>query len=172
MRSNATVTVVVLIGAAALLSACQPSTPAATTNDMAMTIGAPAPAQTPALAKTMPVKKVAAKSADAKVASAPVTESRVVAAAAEEKIITTVSGCLERDGDSFQLTDTAGDHAPKARSWKSGFVKKGSASIDVIDAGNRLNLASHVGHRVNINGTLVEREMRARSLGVAANSCE
>ncbi len=55
-------------------------------------------------------------------------------------------------------------HAPKSRSWKSGFIKKGSAKVDLIDATNRLNLASHVGYRVSVSGTLTDREMQVRSV--------
>src|SRR5438552_2533587 len=33
----------------------------------------------------------------------------------------TITGCLEKHGDGFQLKDTSGADAPKARSWKSGF---------------------------------------------------
>ena len=72
----------------------------------------------------------------------------------------------------FQLKDNDGEHAPKARSWKSGFIKKGSANIDVFDAGNRLKLGSHVGYRVSVSGTLTDREMQARSLRATSEHCD
>src|ERR1041385_6299580 len=43
--------------------------------------------------------------------------------------VATLAGCLEKSGDSFHLKDTSGADAPKARSWKSGFLKKGAATI-------------------------------------------
>jgi hypothetical protein len=83
----------------------------------------------------------------------------------------TITGCLERADETFRLKDTAGVDAPKSRSWKSGFLKKGSASIEVVDAANRLRLPDHVGRRVSVTGTLVDREMRVRSLQRVAASC-
>jgi hypothetical protein len=73
-------------------------------------------------------------------------------------------GCLEQKGDEFRLKDAAGADAPKSRSWKSGFLKKSTPAIDVVDASNHLKLHDHVGQRVSISGTLVNREMQAKSL--------
>jgi hypothetical protein len=83
----------------------------------------------------------------------------------------TITGCLERDAETFRLKDTAGADAPKARSWKTGFLKRGSSSVAVIDAANRAKLPSHVGQRVSVTGTLVDREMQVRSLQPIAPSC-
>jgi len=83
----------------------------------------------------------------------------------------TISGCLESDDDGFRLKDTSGAETPKSRSWKSGFLKKHSASVDVIDPGHTLNLAGHVGQRVSATGTLNNREMRAQSLQSVSPSC-
>ncbi len=83
----------------------------------------------------------------------------------------TISGCLERSDETFHLKDTAGADAPKSRSWKSGFLKKGSASIEVVDAAHRLKLPDHVGQRVSVTGRLVDREMQVRSLQRIAASC-
>ena len=95
-----------------------------------------------------------------------------VAAEPPQKIAAvTITGCLERNAETFRLKDTAGASAPKARSWKSGFLKKGSATIAVIDAANRVKLPTHVGQRVSVTGTLVDREMRVRSLQRVATSC-
>ena len=41
----------------------------------------------------------------------------------------TVAGCLERADETFRLKNTQGPDAPKARSWKSGFLKKSPTSI-------------------------------------------
>jgi hypothetical protein len=75
----------------------------------------------------------------------------------------TVTGCLERDDDSFRLTDTTGDDAPKARSWKSGFLVKRRASIALVDS-ERVSLPPYVGARVAVTGTLENRAMRVVSL--------
>jgi hypothetical protein len=90
----------------------------------------------------------------------------------EAPISATINGCLERDGEDFRLKNTEGEKAPKARSWKSGFLKKGSSKIDVVDSGNRLKLKDHVGQRVTVSGMLSDREMQARSLKSVAPSCE
>jgi hypothetical protein len=84
----------------------------------------------------------------------------------------TIAGCLERDDESFRLKDTAGGDAPKGRSWKTAFLKKRSQSIDVIEAANQVKLADHVGERVSVTGTLVDREMRVRSLQRLSASCD
>ena len=89
--------------------------------------------------------------------------------AASERV--TIVGCLERSDESFRLTDTVGEDAPAARSWKSGFLKKKKARLEVIDSVKRLNLASHVGERVSVTGTLVEKEIHAGSLQRVAASC-
>jgi hypothetical protein len=83
----------------------------------------------------------------------------------------TITGCLERDQETFRLKNTVGADAPKARSWKSGFLKKSAASIQIIDAANKVKLPSHVGERVQVRGTLVDREMHVRSLQRIAESC-
>jgi hypothetical protein len=83
----------------------------------------------------------------------------------------TITGCLERTDDTFRLKDTAGTDGLKARSWKSGFLKKRAASVDVVDAANRVKLPDHVGQRVSLTGTLVDREMQVRSLQRISASC-
>jgi hypothetical protein len=95
--------------------------------------------------------------------TAPVTTSAEVTVAAKAPPVT-VTGCLERTDDGFRMKDTAGADAPKSRSWKSGFLKKGSAALDVVDPARSLQLADHVGRRVSVTGTLVDREISARSL--------
>jgi hypothetical protein len=86
------------------------------------------------------------------------------AAASTASTPVTVVGCLERTDEGFRLKETSGAEAPKARSWKSGFLKKSSASLDVVDGPRTLQLASHVGRRVSVTGTVEDREMTARSL--------
>jgi hypothetical protein len=84
----------------------------------------------------------------------------------------TITGCLEQSRDGFRLKDTTGVDAAKSRSWKSGFFKKSSASIEVVDAANRLKLTTHVGQRVSVTGVIVDREMQGRSLKRIAASCD
>ena len=83
----------------------------------------------------------------------------------------TITGCLERDADTFRLKDATGANAPKARSWKTGFLKKGAATIEVRDASHRLKLNDHVGKRVSVTGVLIDREIRARSVQRVGATC-
>ncbi len=124
---------------------------------------APASASAPAAADSSRPRSADALPAD--VADAP------VAVVAKKAAPVTITGCLERNDDKFRLKDTIGDEAPKARSWKSGFFKKSSASVDLVDASNRAKLGTHVGQRVSVTGTLVDREMQVRSVQRVALSC-
>jgi hypothetical protein len=83
----------------------------------------------------------------------------------------TITGCLANDEDTFLLKDTSGADAPKARSWRSGFLKKRQATIALLDATNALSLPSYVGQRVAATGRLINHEMRALSLQRVAASC-
>jgi hypothetical protein len=83
----------------------------------------------------------------------------------------TISGCLENDEGTFLLSDTSGAAAPMSRSWKSGFLRKRSARIELADGVGTLNLRTHVGRRVTATGTLVDREMRVDSVR-ATGACE
>ena len=166
----------------ATFAACQPSQPVdAATKSEPLKLEA-APAKT-APAKAAPKKAVKTDAMPAvsnavapKPSTTPAVGSRAVAAQQSDEdapIATTVTGCLElRDDGMFQLKDTDGQHAPKSRSWKSGFIKKGAAKVDVFDAGNRLQLGTHVGYRVSISGTLADRELRARSLRATTEACK
>jgi hypothetical protein len=100
----------------------------------------------------------------------PAPQAAVQQVAVQEAPVT-ITGCLEQDDETFRLKNTTGDQAPKARSWKSGFLKKNSASIEVVDASNKVQLPSHVGQRVVVTGMLVDREMQVRSLRRVATSC-
>ena len=103
----------------------------------------------------------------AKPSSPAVAESSSIAgtkAAVEDTV--TIAGCLERKDDSYVLKNTSGVEVPAGRSWKSGFLKKSTPTVALIDEGSSLRLASHVGQRVETRGILVDREMKARSLRV------
>jgi hypothetical protein len=84
----------------------------------------------------------------------------------------TIAGCLERDDETFRLKNTSGADAPRSRSWKSAFLKKGSAPVEVVDASKRLKLTNHVGQRVSVTGTLSDGEMQIRSMRRIAASCK
>jgi hypothetical protein len=85
--------------------------------------------------------------------------------------VVTITGCLERDDEMFRLKDASGNGAPKSRSWKSGFLKKRSATVDVVDTAHRVRLPDYLGQRVSVTGPLVDREMQVRSLRRVAASC-
>ena len=93
---------------------------------------------------------------------------------AVSQAVTTMTGCLEAtvDGDEFRLTDTEGADAPKARSWRSGFLKKRAAPIELAEVSDRAGLRKYVGHRVVATGFLAGRELRVRSFQSAGTSCE
>jgi hypothetical protein len=84
----------------------------------------------------------------------------------------TISGCLEQDDEQFRLRDTAGEEAPRGRSWKSGFLRRSASTIDVVDRADRLHLPTYVGQRVSVTGTLVDREMQVRSVSIVSESCQ
>jgi hypothetical protein len=117
---------------------------------------------------TVAVSPATPKVVDA--SSAPVVASADASPVAKALAVT-ITGCLERTDATFRLKETSGADAPKARSWKSGFLKKGSASIEVVDPAHTLKLADNVGRRVSVTGTLVDREMQVRSLRRVAPSC-
>ncbi len=100
------------------------------------------------------------------------TKNTASTAPAHEPAAVTITGCLERDAETFRLEKTTGADAPKSRNWKSGFLKKRAASIEVVDAAHRLQLPNQVGRRVRVMGVLVDREMRARSLQRVSGSCD
>ncbi len=125
-----------------------------------------------------------AVAADAPVASQPVqpvvrtsvTAARIAdrpqdAESAQEPERVTIEGCLVQDDETFRLKNTAGTDAPKGRSWKTGFLHKGSKTLDVVDARHRLNLARHVGEQVSVTGMLLDRELEGSSIKRVAETC-
>jgi hypothetical protein len=135
-----------------------------------------AKAAKPAAAPNTVVATATAEPADATLPAkgTPAMESRSVATKHqdEESIATTIGGCLVHDDGMFKLKDTDGDHAPKSRSWKSGFIKKGPARIELVDASHRVDFTSHVGYRVNVSGMLADREMQVRSIKGGTERCD
>jgi hypothetical protein len=134
---------------------------------------------TTAAAMTHDVEESSAAARKARARRAENAVNSAVAVNVEEEVkpasdtgVVSITGCLERDDDTFRLKDTEGASAPKKRSWKSGFLKKGAANVEVIDASNRLRLQNHVGKRVRVTGQLHEREMLASSVRRVSASCE
>jgi hypothetical protein len=97
-------------------------------------------------------------------------EAPVPAAPAEVGLVT-ITGCLERNDGASRLKDATGAEAPKSRSWRTGFLTRRSATIDLEAAGG-VTLAPHVGQRLALTGTLEEHEMRVRSVQPVAASCK
>ena len=97
-----------------------------------------------------------------------------IAATANDPEATTIIGCLETSttGDEFRLTDTEGTDAPKSRGWRSGFLKKRTVPVALVDARNGLALKSNVGKRVAVTGLLASRELTVSTLRVVDASCE
>jgi hypothetical protein len=85
----------------------------------------------------------------------------------------TITGCLEVsvDHSEFRLTDTDGVYAPKARSWRTGFLKKRSAAVALIEPPDPRGLQKQVGKRVAATGLLASNEMKVKSLQVVGSSC-
>ena len=106
-----------------------------------------------------------------KAPSAPAAKAQSGEAAQNAEPVTIV-GCLVQDNEAFRLKNTEGEDAPKGRSWKSGFIKKSSKTIELSDARHRLNLGRHVGERVSVTGMLEDRELQGTSLKRVAESCE
>jgi hypothetical protein len=117
-----------------------------------------------------PVRQISGwQPAEPAVKSAPIEP---IPAAAPEKVASvTITGCLEHDDEAFWLSDASGSEAPTSRSWRSGFLKKRPSRIELVDAGHALRLTSYVGQRIAATGTLVDREMRPRSLHPVSASC-
>lgn len=159
--------VICVVGAAALITAGQPSPGADGAGTEAPRVVEPALASAAAVARVETRKPAASKT------QTQTAESARTSGTAQSPIVpnVTVTGCVERDGKTFWLQDTSGPDAPKSRSWKSGFLKKRPSRIELIDATNTLRLSNQVGQRVAATGVLADREMRARSLRSAAGSC-
>jgi hypothetical protein len=85
----------------------------------------------------------------------------------------TITGCLEMsvDGDQFRLTDTEGADAPRARSWRSGFLAKRSTPV-AVEPADPAALRGYVGQRVAVLGLLTDRDLQVRSLRVVNASCD
>jgi hypothetical protein len=165
MRTMSTRTMVIgvlcFLGAAMVIGAA--------TSDVHQEAAAPH-AQGRAAASSAPATAAATTAAPLAEPAVPTADTMAKAAAPKVAAVT-ITGCLERDAETYRLKDTTGDNAPKARSWKSGFLKKNTATVEVIDAPKSAKLPSHVGERVSVTGVLNGRELQVRSLQRLSPSC-
>jgi hypothetical protein len=164
-----------VMGAAILIASYQPShTPdtAAVDPQPRQSVAAAQERAKRAASSTVPAAApVAATPRRPDVSAADVGAESTARTASTTAAAVTITGCLELDDETFRLKNTMGEDAPKARSWKSGFLKKSPTSIEVVDASHRLKLPAHVGQRVSVTGVLVGREMQVRSMQRVAASC-
>jgi hypothetical protein len=139
---------------------------------------APAPSVTSAPASAALVgdaPKPAAETESVLPAAAPETsavERSPVAASTEAASDITITGCLENHDAGFRLKDTAGEEAPRSRSWRTGFLTRRSAALTVVDPTDRMSLQGHVGRRVTLTGKLDGRQMQVHSLRPAGVPCD
>ena len=162
-RNGAIGLIVLCIAVPALLIAARTSEP--TTASAATAAVTTEETRTIAARDTAPVNTPTALAPAAK----PQTAEAGTAAPAAEAV--TVEGCLVQEDQTFHLKNTSGEDAPKGRSWKTGFLHRGSKTVDVVDGRHRLNLARHVGERVVVTGMLDDRELQGTSLKRIAESC-
>jgi hypothetical protein len=165
-----------------------PSAPVATRLENAPSTGAraPRPENTRVAKAALPSAPIAAVAPVAEIPfkeSAPtrLTESAAVASPAPASVSTvgsegtpvTITGCLEVsvDQDDFRLTDTEGANAPRSRSWRTGFLRKRSAPVALIEPPDRLALQTHVGRRVAATGLLTSHDLKVSTLRVVGPSC-
>jgi hypothetical protein len=101
----------------------------------------------------------------------PAAPSSSAATATRSEV--TITGCLEisTDGDEFRLADTEGADAPKSRSWRTGFLRKRTAPVNLAGARDPVTLKKNVGKRVTATGFLADRELQVSSLRVLGASC-
>jgi hypothetical protein len=120
-----------------------------------------------------PAVGAASGAGESTVGSEPASSASAANSDAISQMPVTITGCLEStvDLDRFRLTDTEGADAPKARSWRSGFLKKRSAPVELLELSDRPALREYVGHRVVATGLLTSRELRVRSLQSAGSGC-
>ena len=136
---------------------------------VAVPVPAPTPIATPVVEKHEPEPAAAAADVSAIGISTPPAASATTAALDE----VTITGCLEigKDDDRFRLSDTEGANVPQARSWRSGFLKKRSAPVDLIGSSEALTLHREVGQRVAVSGVLSSRKLKVSSVRVVSPSC-
>ena len=130
------------------------------------------PAKSPTTVVPAKPKAATAPPASADAAKTSASSTPAVRTGVVKGEVVTVTGCLVLDNQEYKLTKTEGIDAPKSRSWKSGFLTKRGANLEVVDASKSLRLVTHLGQRVTLTGAVNDRTIEAWSLAVAARSCE
>jgi hypothetical protein len=140
------------------------------------TVAASASTTTKSIAKSpAPIAAPAISKAPARGNAATTTgRARSVSTASAGPAPVTLTGCLEisTDKEEFRLSDTDGADAPRARSWRTGFLKKRTTPVALIHPPDPHGLQTEVGKRVAATGVLVDREMKVSSVRVVGASCE
>ena len=81
-----------------------------------------------------------------------------------------MTGCLRAGGGGYVLTSLKGNQAPKARSWKTGYIMKTTRDVVVRPAAG-MKLQDHVGRQVTVVGMVDGTHMTARTIRRVATSC-
>jgi hypothetical protein len=146
------------------------ATPAKTRAAASATTTAKSTAKSPAPTAATAIAKAPAR----RNAAASVARSPSVASASTGLTPVTLTGCLEisTDREEFRLSDTDGADAPKARSWRTGFLKKRPTPVSLVEPPDPHGLQTEVGKRVAATGVLTDREMKVSSVRVVGPSCE
>jgi hypothetical protein len=86
----------------------------------------------------------------------------------------TLTGCLEIsvDRDAFRLSDPDGVDAPRARSWRTGFLTKRPTPVSLVEPPDPHGLQVQVGRRVVVTGLLTDRELKVSTVRVVGPSCD
>jgi hypothetical protein len=143
---------------------------AGSTRAVPRTVSAPSP-KTPEAVAGIAVKEDAATKLPGSEAIRPAAVASVSTDAGATPV--TITGCLEVsvDQDEFRLTDTDGLDAPRSRSWRSGFLKKQSTPVALVEPPARLALQTHVGRRVTATGLLTSHDLRVTALRFVGPPC-
>ena len=135
-------------------------------------VAKPVPAMLVTTPNPDPAAASAAEPTPSPVEPAPKPADSTMTSAATGAALVTVTGCLQQDEDLFWIKNASGAEAPRTRSWKSGFLRKQPAPIEIVGPIGRLKLNGYVGRLVSATGTLEDRQMRPRSVREIAGSCQ
>jgi hypothetical protein len=131
----------------------------------------------PAVSTALSTATVAPAPAVTPIAREPLGDSAAAeptpsSARASEPAVT-ITGCLEEATDDarFRLSDTEGAAVPKSRGWRSGFLKKRPAPVELIESQDVVTLRKLVGRRVTATGILADRQLRVHSISPAGAPC-
>jgi hypothetical protein len=155
---------------AAVLTADVASAPAMAVKKVASPARDQVPDRATSSAKARPAETTVARAETAPIQPLVSSQNAHPAAAGAPIDTVTISGCLEYDGKSAWLKNASGAEAPRARSWRSGFLTKRSPRIALVDGPG--SVTAYDGRRVTVTGVLVDREMRVNSLRPLAGDCD